>query len=112
MRLVLESDKVGTAAVADPNTYVNNRVHRRAFLKCVDQILGDIVIDLNAELEQLGPDFDYRGKLRDELWVKDLASQLVADYSKLVSRGRIDSFEVEFARSKSGTSSKRQVRKF
>jgi GAF domain-containing protein len=56
--------------------------------------------DTLAELEQLGDDFDYRGKLRDEAWVKDLAHRLVGDYRKLVSRGRIDSFAEEFQKAR------------
>ena len=54
------------------------------------------MIDLNAELAQVGEDFDYRGKLRDEVWVKALAHRILADHTKLVSRGRIDSFERDF----------------
>jgi hypothetical protein len=110
MRLVLDGDAVGANAVLNPNAYVNDKHNRRAFLKCADQILNDIVIDLNAELEQLGEDFDYRGKLRDEVWVKDLANRLVGDYRKLVSRGRIDSFGVEFKKAKGPPPYKRHVR--
>lgn len=61
-------------------------------MKAVDKLLDDIVIDLNAELAQVGEDFDYRGKLRDEA----LAHRILADHTKLVSRGRIDSFERDF----------------
>ena len=107
LRLVLEDDAVGADAVSNPTAFVSDRKNRKAFLKCVDQILNDIVIDLNAELEQLGDDFDYRGKLRDEVWVKALANRLVGDYRKLVSRGRIDSFEAEFKKAKAKTSVKR-----
>jgi hypothetical protein len=110
LRLVLEDDAVGADAVSNPTAFVSESKNRKAFLKCVDQILNDIVIDLNAELDQLGDDFDYRGKLRDEAWVKDLANRLFGDYRKLVSRGRIDSFEAEFKKAKTGTSVKRGVR--
>jgi hypothetical protein len=109
LRLVLEDDTVGADAVSNPTPFVSNSKNRKAFLKCVDQILNDIVIDLNAELEQLGDDFDYRGKLRDEAWVKDSANRLVGDYRKLVSRGRIDSFESDFKKAKTGMSVKRAV---
>jgi len=54
------------------------------------------VIDLNAEVAQLGDEFDYRGKLRDEVWVKDLAHRIVAEYTKLVARNRINSFGQDF----------------
>ena len=58
--------------------------------------MNDVVIDLNSELDQLGEDFDYRGKLRDETWVKDLAHRIVAEHKKLVSRSRIDSLSVAY----------------
>ncbi len=65
-------------------------------MAALDKLLNDVVIDLNAELAQVGEDFDYRGKLRDELWVKALAHRILADHAKLVARGRIDSFERDF----------------
>jgi hypothetical protein len=54
------------------------------------------VIDVNAEVDALGDDFDYRGKLRDEAWVKDLKKEVVTNYQKGVTRGRIKSFEREW----------------
>jgi hypothetical protein len=59
--------------------------------------LKDVIIDLNAELDGLGDDFDYRGKLRDEAWIKKTATGLVAEYTKLVSRGRIESFSTDYS---------------
>ncbi len=49
-----------------------------------------------AEIDQLGEDFDYRGKLRDEKWCKELAHEIAATHKKLVDRGRLDSFEKIF----------------
>jgi len=62
----------------------------------VSRVLGDVVIDLNAEVAQLGEDFDYRGRLRDEAWVKSLAHKVVSDHRKLVARDRILPFSAEF----------------
>lgn len=50
----------------DPNS-------RRCFVKSIKKLLAEIITDLNAEIEQLGKDFDYRGKPRDEEWCKRLA---------------------------------------
>ena len=93
----LEDDSLGQKVISDPSTYVVDKKQRSALLKAVDKVLQDIVIDLNAELAQVGEDFDYRGKLRDENWVKTLAHRILADHTKLVARGRIDSFQQDFA---------------
>jgi hypothetical protein len=52
-----------------------------------------MVIDLNAEIDEYGDDFDYRDKLRDATWAKELSKKIVGDYQKLVNRGRIQSFK-------------------
>jgi len=54
------------------------------------------VIDVNAEVDALGEDFDYRGKLRDESWVKELKKAVVTSYQKSVARKRITSFQKEW----------------
>ena len=79
--------------------------------KALDKVLQDVVIDLNAELAQVGEDFDYRGKLRDEDWVKGLAHRILADYTKLVSRGRIDSFEEDFRKASKERKTRIVIRK-
>ena len=96
LRLMLEGDKIGADALQNPGNYVIDSEIRKRFLHCVDLVLKDVCIDLNAELNQLGEDFDYRGKLRDEAWVEKLAHQLFSDYQKLVARSRINSFGDEF----------------
>jgi len=96
VRVLLEEDDLGKEVLKNPGNYVADKQKRQALLGCVSQILDDVVIDLNAELEQLVDDFDYRGKLRDEAWVKALALRIVADYRKLVTRKRITSFAEEF----------------
>ena len=59
-----------------------------------------MVIDLNLEIEEYGDDFDYRGKLRDEEWVKGTRKHLVGEYRKQVAREKIQSFSQEWEASK------------
>lgn len=66
---------------------------RKKFRTAIDNIVGDLIVDVNAEIEGLGEDFDYRGKLRDSAWVKELAKTVVGDHVKLVARGKIVSFK-------------------
>ena len=95
-RMIIEADEVGRDILQRPGAYVEDKKQRQALISAVDKILADIVIDLNAEVAQLGDEFDYRGKLRDEVWVKDLAHRIVAEYTKLVARNRINSFGQDF----------------
>lgn len=96
LRLIFDEDVVGKEIVTNPASYVCDPKKRQAMIECVRQLLGDVIIDLNAELDQLGEDFDYRGRLRDETWVKSLAHRVVADHQKLVVRQRIPTFEEDF----------------
>jgi hypothetical protein len=95
-KMIIESDDVGRDILQRPGKYVADKRQRNALISAVDKILADIVIDVNAEVAQLGEEFDYRGKLRDEVWVKELAHKIVAEYSKLVARKRINSFGEDF----------------
>jgi hypothetical protein len=104
-RLIIEADDVGKDILQRPGKHVADKRQRKALISAVDKILEDIVIDLNAEVAQLGDEFDYRGKLRDEVWVKDVAHRIVAEYNKLVARNRINSFGRDF---KEAISSKRK----
>jgi hypothetical protein len=111
VRLVLEEDDLGKEIIAAPRKYVTDKRGRQAFVKALSRILDDVVIDLNAEVAQLGEDFDYRGKLRDEAWIKALAHKVVSDHRKLVSRERILPFSAEFnaALKKTSTATKIKI---
>jgi hypothetical protein len=111
LRLILEADALGKKVIAAPEAYIAGLKQRTALAKAVDKVLQDIVIDLNAELAQVAEDFDYRGRLRDEDWVKTLSHRIVADHAKLVSRGRIGSFEHDFEEARKSTRAVGMVRK-
>jgi hypothetical protein len=57
-----------------------------------------VIIDVNAEVEEYGDDFDYRGRLRDENWVKELSKQVVKDHLKQAHRKRVKSFSGEWSK--------------
>ena len=57
----------------------------------------EVITDLNAEIDQLEDDFDYRGKLREEEWCSKLAHEIAAIHKKLVDRGRLESFQNIYA---------------
>jgi hypothetical protein len=93
VREILENDDLGKQILTNPAVFVRADGDRGRFRDCVRLVIGDVVIDLNAEVEEYGEDFDYRDKLRDSDWVRKLSRKVVADNLKLVKRGRSQSFK-------------------
>ena len=89
VRRVLESDEFGKQIIAEPKSFVRDPDTREKFRKLVESILQDIVTDLNSEVDEHEDDFDYRGRLRDVNWVKELTKDTVSLREKLVRRGKI-----------------------
>jgi hypothetical protein len=98
LRLILEEDPKGQEAIKDPAAFVRDAKNRDAFRTAVTRCMHDVVVDLNAELDELGADFDYRNRLRDADWVKSLSRTIVSSYLKLLKRGRIESFGADYQR--------------
>ncbi len=89
VRRVFDEDQFGCEILQNPQNVVRNTEDREKFRRLVSSILGDIVTDLNSEVNEYGEEFDYRGKLRDEDWVKKLTKEVVSLREKLVRRGSI-----------------------
>lgn len=86
MRRVLEEDEVGRHMLEHPEDYVRDRATRGKLRSVMEGFAASMVIDLDVETQELGEDFDYRGKLRDRDYVSDLVNKLVATYRKDVLR--------------------------
>ncbi len=97
VRQVLESDELSTEILTNPKTFVRDDTARGRFRECICKIVDDMVIDLNAEIDEYGNDFDYRDKMRDATWVKELSKKILGDFQKLVKRHRIQSFRDAWA---------------
>jgi hypothetical protein len=69
---------------------------RNAFSSAIRKLLEEVITDLNAEIDQLGDDFDYRRKLRDEAWCNHLSHDIASTHKKLVGRGRMEAFSELF----------------
>lgn len=96
VRLLLESDEEGRKMIADPKCYVESTQKREALSKIFSIVVNDIIIDINGELKTIEENFDYRGKLRDHVWVTRFAGELISSYLKQVQRERIKSVEQEY----------------
>lgn len=92
VRRVLESDEVGQSVLLKPDTFVKADPDRKKFEQCVGDVLSEVVIDVNMESNDWGQNFDYRGKLRDIEFAKDLAKKLVSEFLKQVQRRKTLSF--------------------
>lgn len=91
-RQILEDDEQGNHFIKSPQDFIKDLGDRKKFLSCIGHIIDDIVIDINAQSEEWGDDFDYRGKLRDDKWEKNLATEIVSTYKKMLKRGKVESF--------------------
>lgn len=98
LRLLIESDNSCTDILTTPRNFVRNVNERSAFEKATNELLSEVITDLNAEIDQLEEDFDYRGRLRDEKWCAKLAHEIAATHKKLVDRERLDDFATMIAR--------------
>lgn len=96
LRLIFENDELGVQFLKNPKPFVQETSKRTHFIDCVNNIINDIVIDINAEIDPLGDSFDYRTKLREETWVKDQTKNIVSNHVKLVKRGRLNSFKQDW----------------
>jgi hypothetical protein len=96
LRLILEADAVGKEAIQTPSKFIRKKADRQHFETCIQRLVADIIVDVNGEVDEIGEEFDYRGKLRDAGWIKDLAKKVVGNHIKLVQRNRISSFGNEW----------------
>ena len=92
LRLILEHDPGGKEVIENPEKFLANDANRAAFREAIKTILTEIITDIDHEIAQLGEDFDYRGKLRDEEWCQSLAHEIAATHRKLVERNRLEPF--------------------
>ncbi len=96
LREIFDNEDLGDKMRDNPAHFVRSPDHRSHFRACVRKVIDEVIIDLDSEVNDLGDDFDYRDKLRDQSWVKALRKELVADYRKQVLRGRAASFSSEW----------------
>jgi hypothetical protein len=87
---ILRSSEGARDVMRDPSTLPQER--ETEFLrKCAD-IVGTLVIDLNYEVQEKGPAFDYKADLKSPKQVEELSSLLLKSYEKDVARGKAESF--------------------
>lgn len=93
IRQMIDRDAIASTLLSSPQRFVKTAKKRDAFRRSMRTVADEIVVDLNLELEPLGEDFDYRDKMRDERWVKELSTKIVSLRIKLVQQGRMKSIK-------------------
>jgi len=96
IRNILEKDISGIELIKNPTNFIKDECSIINLSTVLSIVIDDIIIDLNGEVNDLGEDFDYKSKLRDDDWVKELSREIVSNYQKLVNRKRISSFDEEW----------------
>ena len=101
-RKALEQDELGRRFCTYPAEFLHQKNGDDRIRRCAERVLADLVIDLNAELkerEESGDPFDYKRELKGQNSVRRLEKDVISQYQKVVSRGRVASFGQEWVES-------------
>ena len=96
VRCALDDDELGNNITSSPRQFVRDPGTRQQFRSLLQGVLRDIIADLNAEVDEYGDDFDYRGTLRDKSWVTRVSREVIATRQKLVRRGTINTITADW----------------
>lgn len=99
---ILQQDEVGKAIYQNPRVVFDNPKGLSALQDCIGKVVDDIVVDLNAEVKELGDSFDYKNHLKSPVQVKALTEKIINTYVKLVARGRVDPFTMDWNKAVAG----------
>ena len=105
LRTALESDEVGVSFCQDPTPFMEVPDWEARLHHCFSRVLADLVIDLNAEIEERresGAPFDYKRELKSHQSVRALQQSIIPMYKKAVDRGRATGFGAEWEAGNTG----------
>lgn len=90
---VLTTDEVGKEFCRKPEEFCKNNSQKEKLFKCIHIILGDLIIDLNAEFaDKGGENFDFKATFKSAKLLGALKDEIITSYKKIVKRGRTESF--------------------
>jgi hypothetical protein len=95
LRRVLETDEEGKKFCRSPELFLREADGAGRIKRAVAVVLQDVVVDVNAEMEereQRDNVFDYKRELKSVNAVRVFAKQVVPMYEKALRRGRVTSF--------------------
>lgn len=90
---VLSGDEVGRNFAKNPDSFCKTPSQESDLFECIHIILGELIIDINAEFkERGGENFDFKKIFKSSNSLQALKNEVLASYQKVVSRGRVESF--------------------
>ncbi|WP_237214040.1 AIPR family protein [Falsiroseomonas oryziterrae] len=89
---ILRRDKVASEFLADPSPLLADTTAMDRFKGAISNILSGIIQDLNYEVRSAGEMFDYKSMLKSQKESRDLASKLIATFSRDVARKKAETF--------------------
>lgn len=95
LREALDTDSLGREFVQNPASFLGAPNGRERLRGCIKEILRDLIVDLNAEVqerEESGNGFDFKRDLKSPSAVANLARDIQSSYLKIVRRKRVSSF--------------------
>ena len=99
LREALETDDEGRRFCKDPSFFLSVPNGRVKLRMAIEPVLGDLIIDFNAELrerEEAGIPFDYKREFKSANPVRELSRVIIPQYQKAVQRNRATSFGAEW----------------
>lgn len=98
VKQAMQLDQLGKDFCRDPGRFVRERDFD-SVVKVVGQIVGDLIVDLNAEIaerQEAGNPFDHKRELKSPNAVRALQKNVLPSYHKALSRKRASSFTEEW----------------
>jgi hypothetical protein len=90
---VFLTDSTGKEFYRNPKNFYQNDSQKVTLFNCIHTILGDLIIDINAEFEDKGGEnFDFKTTFKSPTLLRKLKDEVIASYTKVVNRRRVESF--------------------
>lgn len=84
---------MGRNFAKNPDSFCKTPSQESDLFECIHIILGELIIDINAEFEERGGEnFDFKTIFKSSNSLRALKNEVLASYQKVVSRGRVESF--------------------
>ncbi|MCJ2013281.1 AIPR family protein [Methylobacterium sp. J-076] len=96
LREMLSEDEMFQDIILHPEDWVRDEGTADMFADTISLFIGDIIIDINEESKDFEEDFDYRRKVKNADWVRDLTKTIQKGYQKNVKRGKSATFAAEW----------------
>lgn len=87
---ILRKHDASLIIMKDPSKLTADKA--KSFYKKCDAIVASLIIDLNYEVEEKGPSFDYKADLKSPKQIEDLTNRLLKSYEKDLARGKAEGF--------------------